>query len=203
MSIAVFDLDGTLIQHNSSFSFCRYLHRKGLLTNLDLFYCSTLYARHVLFGLSVWDLHTRAFNRLFKGKWIKDFSPFITPFIQTLSWYEPALERLNRLRVEGAQIHIFSNSPFFLVKPIAAEIGVDNVVATDYKIDKAGRLWNIATFVDGEKKSQMLQRLGKETIAFSDSHHDLPFLESASHAVAVAPTKPLLKIAHQRNWEIL
>ncbi len=203
MNVAVFDLDGTLLRCNSSFSFCRYLRSKGLFSSFDLIYCAILYYRHVYFGLSLWSLHSRVFKRLFKGKSVEDFFPYISPFIQTLPWYEPALSRLNQLRSDGVEIHIFSSSPRFLVAPIAASIGVDKVVATDYEIDNAGRLWDIATLVDGEKKSQMLQKIGEETVAFSDSQFDLPFLESASQAIAVNPTRALLKIALQRNWEIL
>jgi HAD superfamily phosphoserine phosphatase-like hydrolase len=203
LNLAVFDLDGTLLKGNSSFSFCRYLHQVDVLTSTDLFYCTSLYTRHLLFGLSLWSLHSRVFDRLFRGRSITSLADHIEPFIQTLEWYEPALARLKQLSHEGIEIHIFSNSPAFLVKPISEKIGVESVIATDYEIDNRGRLWNIASLVDGEKKKRMLLKFGKETIAFSDSHHDLPFLESAARAVAVNPTRKLAKIARTRGWEIL
>jgi len=145
----------------------------------------------------------RAFKRTFRGKSVATLTAHIEPFLQTLNWYQPALVRLNELRKSGMEIHILSNSPRFLVEPIAASIGVDKVLATDYKIDNTGCLWDIASLVDGEKKRQVLQAFGRETIAFSDNHQDLPFLDAASQAVAVNPTRRLLKIAQMRNWEIL
>ncbi len=203
MSVAAFDLDGTLIEQNSSFSFCRFLYSRAILTRSDLLYCSALYFSYLFFGLDLHALHSRAFKRVFRGKSIAALQPHIAPFIETLTWYQPALDRLNQLRKSGYEIYILSNSPLFLVRPLAASIGVENVVATDYEIDKAGRLWNIATLVDGEKKRQILQGLNKKTIAFSDSHHDLPFLEGAAQAIAVAPTRRLLKVAKARDWEVL
>ncbi|MCH9627437.1 MAG: hypothetical protein S4CHLAM2_10770 [Chlamydiales bacterium] len=203
MIVAVFDLDGTLLSHNSSFSFCRWLRRQGVFSRADLLYCSSLYATHLLFGLSLLSLHTRVFNRLFRGRSAERFQPYVQPFIQTLSWYEPGLRRLEELREQGAEVHIFSNSPRFLVELIAASIGVKNVSATDYKIDNAGLMWNIATLVDGKKKGEMLQAFKNETIAFSDSHHDFPFLQAASRAVAVNPNRRLSKIAAQQKWEVL
>ncbi|MCC5831440.1 MAG: haloacid dehalogenase-like hydrolase [Chlamydiales bacterium] len=203
MRTALFDLDGTLLSGNSSFLFCRFLRRKGVLSSSDLLYCTSLYVRHLFFGLSLWNLHVRSFERLFRGRAVALLAEYLPSFIQTLEWYEPALSRLKELRLGGDEIHIYSNSPFFLVKPIAEMIGVEYVRATDYEIDKRGRLWNIASLVDGEKKREMLLKIMNETIAFSDSHHDLPFLESATRAVAVNPTRCLSKIARTRSWEIL
>ncbi len=203
MITAAFDLDGTLLSQNSSFSFCRWLCRQGVFSHLDLLYCLSLYSAHLLFGLSLLALHTHVFERLFRGRSVDRLRPYVDPFIQTLCWYEPALTRLKELREQGAEVHIFSNSPRFLVEPIAASVGVKNVFATDYKIDNAGLMWNIASLVDGKKKGEMLQAFKNETIAFSDSHHDLPFLQAASRAVAVSPNRRLSKIAAQQKWEIL
>jgi phosphoserine phosphatase len=203
LRIAAFDLDGTLLSGNSSFLFCRYLQRQGVLSSGDLIYCAALFIRHLYFRLPLLDLHSLAFNRLFRGKSITSLSIHVTPFIQTLKWYGPALSRLRQLNAEGVEIRIFSNSPIFLVKPIAEEIGVFKVDASEYEIDNSGCLWNISSQVDGEKKQRMLLGMGEETLAFSDSHHDLPFLEAAARAVAVNPNRRLAKIARLRNWEIL
>lgn len=201
--IAAFDLDRTLLVGNSSLFFCRYLRKCGILSHFDLFYCSILYFFHFFFGLSLWTMQSRVFDRLFKGKSVVELSFYLAPFLQTLEWYEPALSRLKSLREQGRKICILSSSPRFLVEPIAQMIGVSEVVATDYSVDSEGRLSAISELVDGEKKRQALLAIGKESIAFSDSHVDLPFLEAASQVVVVNPTRHLLRIAKQRNWEIL
>lgn len=204
MTVAAFDLDGTLLCHNSSYSFCRFLSKHGILNRFDLVYCLLLYSVHYFFGFSPWKLHKQAYKRLFYGKPIATLTSFLEPFLEQLQWYKPALERLKELQKDPSiEIFIFSNSPRFLVSPIASLIGVHQVVATDYRIDRRGCLCNIESFVDGHKKSQILRNLNKKSLAFSDSHYDLPFLESASQAIVVNPTRTLLKIALKRNWEVI
>lgn len=201
--IAAFDLDRTLLVGNSSLFFCRYLQKRGLLSRFDLFYCSIIYFFHFFCGLSLWTMQSRVFDRLFKGKSVAELSVHLAPFLKTLVWYEPVLTRLKRLREEGYEICILSSSPRFLVEPIARMIDVTDVVATDYSVDSEGRLSAISLLIDGAKKKEALLTLGQEAIAFSDSHVDLPFLEAANQVVAVNPTRPLRRLAKQRNWEIL
>ncbi|MEZ5315545.1 MAG: HAD-IB family phosphatase [Chlamydiales bacterium] len=200
---AVFDLDGTLLRENSSFSFCRFLCRKGVISYTDFFYCASLYSCYLLFHLSLAKLHVLIFNRLFQGQSIAFLEKYVAPFIETLTWYEPALARLEELRMEKLEIYLFSSSPIFLTQPIGEKIGILKVQATSYTIDTEGSLSGIALLIDGEKKRSLLKNLAKDTIAFSDSHHDLPFLESAQEAVAVNPNRHLAKIARARDWEIL
>lgn len=198
-----FDLDKTLLQENSSFAFCRYLYQQDILKRRDLLFCTVLYLSHLYLGLSFWTLHSLTLKRIFKGKVISELETFLPSFLPTLEWYEPALIRLHQLRGDGHEVYILSNSPHFLVKPIAASVGVSHVVATEYKIDKGGYLCDIANLVDGEKKAQFVNRFEGETVAFSDSHHDLPFLEAASRAIAVNPNKRLAAIATKRSWEVI
>jgi phosphoserine phosphatase len=39
--------------------------------------------------------------------------------------------------------------------------------------------------------------------AYSDSHTDLPFLETVGHPVAVNPDRALRRIAAQRSWPVV
>jgi len=39
--------------------------------------------------------------------------------------------------------------------------------------------------------------------AYSDSITDLPMLEAVGHPVAVNPDRPLLRVARERDWEVV
>lgn len=205
--IAAFDLDGTLLRKNCSFAFCRFLCERGVFSKLDLIYCSCIYVRHLYGGLSLWQLHHLIFKRLFYGKSIETLSPFLEEFLNErleALWYSPAVSRLQQMRQSGFESMILSNSPHFLVEPIAQRIGIERVYASVYKSDALGRLSGIGSMMDGAKKAAIITSLSSQNIvAFSDSHLDLSFLQAAHVAVAVNPKYPLKKIAHRQGWEIL
>ncbi len=201
MKRAIFDLDGTLLEDNSSYSFCHYLYKQGVFTRFDMLYCFFLYGWHHYFGLSLWGLHEKIFNRLFRGRSFDALSLYVPAFLQErLKWYAPALDKLKQFQKEGIETFIFSSSPFFLVRPIAERIGVHYVVATEYSLDNQGRLLAITNLVDGNKKREVLDSMEGESIAFSDSHLDLPLLEGAEEAVVVNPTRKLSKVATEKKW---
>jgi HAD superfamily phosphoserine phosphatase-like hydrolase len=205
--IAAFDLDGTLLKKNGSFVFFRFLCERGIFSKLDLFYCSCIYLRHLYGGLSLWQLHHLIFRRLFYGKSVEMLTPYLNEFLDERLeklWYPPAIERLEEMRNKGCESMVLSNSPHFLVIPIAKKLGIEKVYASIYKSDLSGRLSGIGSMMDGSKKAAILASLSSQKIiAFSDSHLDLSFLQAADVAVAVNPKSSLRKIAHRQGWEIL
>lgn len=206
-----FDLDGTLLKGNSSIAFSVYLLRKKIFSWLDFVHILFYYSRHKFFGLSLNDLHISLFNRLFLGKQVELFQEHISHFIKGWlfkSEYAPAIARLREFQQNQDAVAIFSNSPYFLVDAIAKELGIEMVYATSYDVDTQGRLLKIAEIVEGSKKALLLDQLAqskqiKETVAFSDSILDLPFLQCASSAIAVKPGRGLRKIAKQLGWQII
>jgi HAD superfamily phosphoserine phosphatase-like hydrolase len=205
--IAAFDLDGTLLNKNSSLVFCNYLCDKGLIKKRDLYFCFYIYLRHIYGSLPLLDLHGFIFKRLFQQQPSERLNMLVDSFlIEKLKelWYFPALFRLRRLQQKGFKCLILSNSPSFLVRPIAEKIGVDAVYSTEYKSDEMGRLTGIDLVMDGAKKAEIIAGIPSEkTMAFSDSHFDLSFLQTAHVAVAVNPKYRLKKIAIREGWEIL
>ena len=205
--IAAFDLDGTLLKNNGSWAFCDFLCERGFLSKRAMLYYAFIYARHRVLGLSLWDLHSLAFERSFKGCTVDSLLPYIDEFLeQRLEelWYPPAVLRLKRMRDRGFECMILSNSPRFFVEHVARKLGVEKVFATEYQVDTEGKFAGLTLLMDGDqKKTEILGLGGQKTVAFSDSHLDLPFLEAAHIAVAVNPQRLLKKVAHKRGWEIL
>lgn len=205
--ISAFDLDGTLLVRNSSFSFCSYLFQKKILSLKDFVTCIYCYHLHKYCGFSLKWLHLSIFNRLFRGKKIAYFIPYIESFLDEKLdqlFYVPAIQRLRQRKEENSRLIILSNSPIFLVKAIGRRLGVKEILATDYLVDASGNLSDIATIVDGSVKATYLSNVSaEEKEAYSDSMLDLPFLEAANKKIVVRPQRKLKLLATERGWEQL
>lgn len=194
-----------MLKKNGSFAFCRFLCQKGLVARSDFYYCALIYLRHRYLALSLWDLHNLIFRRLFFGVELERLALLVEEFLDyRLShlWYAPAVARARSYQNAGVDCWILSNSPSFLVAPIARRLGIEKVFSTEYQCNEKGELVAISLLMDGPKKAGIIA-CKNPTVAYSDSHLDFAFLDQADRAVAVKPNGKLRKIAKKRGWEIL
>lgn len=211
-ALSVFDLDHTLFNCNSSYSFGIYLYQTGKLSLGKALYLAGCYAFHKLGGLSFASLHQRVFQAYFQK----------IPFSQLEQWVEDFLNRsfeksfnriVNEKLIEAKRdkhlIAILSNSPSFLVKKIAQRFQVDHWLATTYCVEE-DKIVGISSVILGAHKAQFLETFTKEQgillsacTAYTDNIADLPLLQIAGKSVAVKPTGRLRKICLQNNWTIL
>ena len=212
-AISLFDLDHTLFCGNSSTRFGAYLAKKRRITPFQAIGCAVDYIRHLALGMPLRDLHERAFERIFRGLSFdmiqKDVQTFLSGHWQDLI-HPPAVERLKAAQQQGHHTVILSNSPQFLVRPIAERFAVDEWHATEYGVDQDRNFSEISCFIEGEDKASLVlsiaAKLGLtvgDTVAFSDSYLDLPFLTAAGQAVVVRPDRRLHQVALERKWEVL
>jgi HAD superfamily hydrolase (TIGR01490 family) len=211
LKFSAFDLDKTLLSKNSSFEFCRYLYASQFFSFFFVIKSVFYYIWHLYFGLTLEQLHHRVFKKLLRGIDIKTLSSHVSSFLeQELEnlLYFPALERLRLAQHEGHFTMILSNSPSFLVGAIASRLQVDDWKASEYTVDKDQKLCHISHILHGEAKAFWVRKMSSllgtseaEITAYSDSHLDLPFLESAGVSVVVNPDSRLKKISKEKNWE--
>ena len=101
----------------------------------------------------------------------------------------------------------------FITKPIAEELGIEHLVATDIE-EVAGRFTGrprgTPCFREGKvtRVTEWLSSLGSElgdyeSWFYSDSLNDVPLLERVDHAVAVDPDPTLRAYARERGWDII
>ena len=213
IAMAVFDLDGTLVKGNSSFNFCLYLSNKGVLPRFAIFYALWSYFCFYFGKVSLVDLHKKVFNRLLKGLKLSILEThmelFLVQFLDK-AVYLPAVESLRSAQRLGHYTLILSNAPSFLVKKIAAYFRVDAWRATEYAVDLEGKLSHISSILEGKDKAECVTCLARQwrigladVTAYTDSHLDLPLLETAGTAVGVNPNRILRKICKRSNWKIL
>ncbi len=211
MFLSVFDLDKTLLKKNSSVAFCKYLYKKKVISLAAVCSAIIYYVRHLYFGLPLESLHQKAFHRILSGLSLnflqEQISCFLDEHLDGLL-YAPAVESLRLAQKENHYTVILSSSPAFLVSPIARWFGVDESKASQYLIDKDGRLCQIAIILQGEEKACLVEafrlqlEISKEAIiAYSDSYLDLPFLLSAGSKVVVNPDRRLKKLSKKWGWK--
>jgi HAD superfamily hydrolase (TIGR01490 family) len=212
--LALFDLDNTLLEGDSDYEWAQFLIEEGVL-------------------------HAGEYNA--KNEWfyerykdgtldIREFLDFQLapiarrPRAQLDAWHEQFMQRRIRpiilpkaplllARHADALTAIVTATNRFITQPIAAELGVANLLATDIEeIDGVftGKPLGTPTFREGkiQRVNEWLAGRGGrledfESWFYSDSLNDLPLLELVTHPVAVDPDATLRATAKERRWPII
>jgi phosphoserine phosphatase len=95
---------------------------------------------------------------------------------------------------------------------VVEDIGFDHLLCTDLEIGEDGLLTGRALgplCIDRTKRTLAIQLAKSHNIdllrsyAYGNHQSDIPLLELVGNPFAVEPTRPLRKVAMQRNWPIL
>lgn len=214
MRLAVFDLDQTLLSSDSDYLWGKFLIDQGVVDA---------------------EAHARENDRFFRDYQagtlnIHDYVAFVVaPMLENplakmqalLKQYvderiEPLIARGSRAllaqhRAQGDTLLITTATNRFVVEPIAALLGVDNLIATDLEIvdgQYTGKIAGTPNFQHG-KVTRLQAWIAAQnqpvtvTCAYSDSHNDLPLLSLAERPVAVDPDPTLRAEARARGWDII
>ena len=191
MNLAIFDLDHTLINCDSSSEWSNFLHEKGIFSDADM-------QRH------------QAFDRDYR-KGCLDLDAYLI---------RPSITQMARMLVDshrdaGDTLLLISATNEFIITPIAREFGIENIIGisleTDAQGNYTGRPIGTPSFQEGKvtRLHQWLAERGQsqadyeKVYFYSDSRNDLPLLEQVNQPVAVNPDPVLTLTAAQRGWPIL
>lgn len=211
--LAIFDLDETLIAADSASLWNKFIVAKGLAP------LSLLTQEHAMMtayskGTLDMDSYMTATLAPLKGKSHHQIQPLIDEFITdiiTPAIYQQALERIEWHRKRGDHILIISATGEHLVKPIAAVLGVKNVIAIHIEQHNGiytGATTGILSFKEGkvERLKIWLQQQNhnyKGSYGYSDSINDLPLLNLVNKPFAVNPDPTLAMHAQMKEWTIM
>jgi HAD superfamily hydrolase (TIGR01490 family) len=214
MTLAIFDLDHTLINGDSDHLWGEYMVAKGIVDEQayrkrnDAFYLDyqrgTLdndqYLAFALEPLTHYSLdELYAWRQDYVDKWIR---PLVAPGTAAL---------LDSHRMRNHELMIISATNLFVSEPIGQMLGVATVLATEPEIIDnryTGRFLGIPTYQQG-KVAALREWLGERadelanSYFYSDSLNDLALLEQVDHPIAVGPDDDLKAIALARNWKII
>ena len=218
MRLALFDLDNTLLAGDSDAEWGRFLVRHGIVDaelyarENERFYndyksgCLDI-AAFLRFALAPLARLSRAELDALHGQYMQEVvRPMIAPKTQAL---------LQQHRDAGDLIAIITATNRFVTGPIARELGVEHLIATEVAMDAEGRLtgdsYGTPCFQGGKivRLQQWLAEQGytweqfDDSFFYSDSLNDLPLLEQVRHPVAVDPDAVLRDTALTRGWPVL
>ena len=212
-ALAIFDLDETLIDCDSATLWLHYLVAQGHAPAAMLAAEKAMmadYRRGVLSMQSYMDftLQPLANQPIAQvDQWADDFVNTVVP----AHAYPLALQALAQHRAQGNHLLIISATADFIVRRVAARLGVADVLAIDLAQHSGkftGHTQGVLTFREG--KVTRLQAWLRDralglagSFGYSDSLNDVPLLQAVDHASVVNPNESLRALALQNQWQTL
>jgi HAD superfamily hydrolase (TIGR01490 family) len=124
--------------------------------------------------------------------------------------YAEPLHLVAQHRARGEEVWIVSATLREIVEAIADDLGFDGALGTVCEVVDGRYSGRAVRALHAANKADRVRELAAERgfelaacTAYSDSHTDLPFLESVGHPVAVNPDRRLRRIAAARGWPVL
>ena len=123
--------------------------------------------------------------------------------------YAEPLDLLAEHRERGEPAYVLSASLQEIVEHIALDLGFDGAIGSTCEIVDGVYTGKSLRPCYGTYKADALRELAEregidlaDSIAYSDSHTDLAFLEAVGRPVAVNPDAKLRAVALERGWPV-
>ena len=214
MTLALFDLDNTLLNDDSDYRWGQFLAERQLIDSEEHTKKNKAFYQQYTDGtLDIHEFCAFSFEFL-TTKSMEALAVLHQDFMQTqiqkvMSAKSKAL--IAQHKAMGHTLMVITATNSFVTRPIVTAFGIDNLIATEPQIIN-GRY---TTKIDGTPsfKEGKVTRLkawleeNDETLDnsffYSDSHNDLPLLEIVTTPIAVDPDPKLKAIAETRGWDII
>lgn len=209
---ALFDMDRTLVRIDTATLYVRYQRDKGEASLRDALRVAWWMLQYS-FGVIDAERVAEQALRSFRGKeevWLRKtceqwFVDYVKPHVATAG--RAAVERH---RAAGDFVAIVTGTTPYAALPLARELGIEHVVATQLEIEDGRFTGRVAPPMSyGKGKIVLTERLAQEqgfslaeATFYSDSITDLPLLEHVRTPIVVNPDRRLRRIARARNWPI-
>ncbi len=214
MSLALFDLDNTLIAGDSDYLWGQHLIELGAVDR-DYYTRANrrFYEDYAAGILDIYAYAEFAFKPLAENtlddlhQWRDDFiAQHIRPIMLA-----KAQDLLARHHDQGDTLIIITSTNRFVTEPIARALGVGHLLATEPEFANeryTGRLSGTPCFREGKIQhlNQWITNNGgslKDSWFYSDSINDLPLLQHVDHPVVVDGDERLLKEALEHGWQCI
>lgn len=216
-SLALFDLDHTLIPIDSDQSWGRFTTEMGVtdagefLKTNEAFYQD--YCREELDIAAYVRFTTQAARLMGPQKALALRARYMQEVIQP-HILSQALDLVNAHRERGDHLMIVTATNEWVTRPIADCFGIEDLIAVELQTDATGwitgEIKGIPSLGEGKLKrvEQWLKAKGLhlselDTTFYSDSINDLPLMKSVKHPVATNPDERLKALAIEKAWPIL
>ncbi len=211
MSLAIFDLDNTLISNDSDYLWGQFLVDQGIVNKQQYeaanikFYDDYKQGKLDIVEFLHFSLAPLAKNKpeqLYKWR-----TQFIEEIIKPIQ-LKPAIRLVNKHRFKGDTVMIITATNRFVTEPIAKLFGIDILLATTPEFVAGrytGNFEGTPCFQQGKVTllNEWLEKSGEtmeNSFFYSDSYNDLPLLKLVSNPFAVDPDDTLRQYASEANW---
>ncbi|NMZ07896.1 HAD family hydrolase [Pseudomonas proteolytica] len=213
MALVIFDLDDTLIHGDCATLWSEQMGRLGwvdresfMRKNHELM---SAYSRGELAMEEFMDFSLEPMI----GRTPEEVAHLVEPWVEDIIEpliYSDATKTIARHRQNGDRILVISASGTHLVTPIAARIGIDEVLGIELDVAHgvySGKTVGVLTYREG-KITRLMQWLEQEgerlegAYFYSDSRNDLPLLSKVDYPQVVNPDPVLRAHAEQAGWPI-
>ena len=214
MTLAIFDLDNTLLAGDSDYLWGQYLVDNQLVDGEiyrqenERFYADYRQGKLDIFEFLAFSLRPLAAHSLEElYSWRHDYiQTRIRPIIT-----QKAYDLVERHRTAGDTLLIITATNRFVTEPIAELFGIENLLATDPEMDDSGYTGAVAgtpCYQEGKvtRLNIWLEETGHDLEGawfYSDSHNDLPLLGKVDKPVAVDPDETLRDTAKASDWPVI
>ena len=216
--LALFDLDGTLLEGDTDQLWCAFLIDEGVLeraafeaANADV---SARYAAGKIEPAEFCGFYAATLAGRAAEQWAPLRERFVAASVAPRIG-AAARALVKRCHSAGDELVLTTATSRFLAEPIAALLGIGHVVASELEVDAAGAF-------TGRNQGVLNMRAGKverigawlatrgesigrldEAVFYSDSINDLPLLAAVGRAIVVDPDERLADAAAVRGWPTL
>ncbi len=215
MTLAIFDLDNTLLRGDSDHAWGEYLVEHKAVDGVRFMRENDRYYQAYLDGtLDIFEFLEQhqlkplaRLDRALLEDWRADF--LRTKILPLIS---PAARKLvDSHRARGHTPLIITATNSFITAPIACEFGIRHLIATEpEEIDGrfTGKVHGVPSYREG-KVTRLRGWLADhhEDLSgswfYSDSNNDLPLLNLVDNPVAVNPDTVLASHARERDWPVM
>jgi len=214
MSIAIFDIDNTLVRGSTAFPAVKALARAGLIESKGLYGAvfEQLRFRVTATEPELAQLRSRALAAI-RGVSVLKIDEVLDSVAERLVSKAVFPGSLNLIRSHlemGDEVWLATAGPARLANMIAQRLGAHGAIGSEVEVENGRCTGALAgPFLHGEEKAAAVARLVEarcldraEIHAYSDSFRDLPMLMLASVPNVVNPDSKLRRFAETRNWPI-
>ncbi len=214
MSLAIFDLDNTLLADDSDYQWGEFLVEKGIVDGAayrranEHFYeqyraGSLDIAEFLRFALKPLAQHPPETLYRWREQFIEErIKPLLLP---------AAFAAIEQHRQRGDVLMVITATNRFITEPIVKLYGIEHLIATAPEFREGrytGNFEGTPCFQEGKVKrlDEWLEETGQDLPGswfYSDSHNDLPLLRRVSNPVAVDPDETLSRVAKENGWPVV
>ena len=184
VNVVIFDFDGTLSAHDANYEFGKYCFRHSLRPWLFLPIIAFAMSFRKIQPNGVWwrELGRRFIN----AKMVKRLAPgFIKQHkLNRFGW---SLERVAAEKEAGNIVLLISASPNYLLRPLVADMGFDDVICSEMYANKP---WKYHFLCYNKNKVMAFNKWAKKNkitpcvvCSYSDSKSDMPIMKIADEQV--------------------